>query len=134
MVKGGYSVEVTDKNSKKLIWEVAYDHVFEEGVELEELGLRGFDFNLFDEEREGCVGDDVKELPYFLMLIKLWPGYWEDQLHQMNKKVDKANGIGGAQNNGRFWKFQRFSRNEFWKIIGCLLSAPTFDLGGSRLC
>ena len=42
----------------------------EEGVEYEELGLRGFDFNLFDEEREGCVGDDVKELPYFLILVK----------------------------------------------------------------
>ena len=30
------------------------------GVEREELGLRGFDFNLFDEDREGCVGYDVK--------------------------------------------------------------------------
>ena len=41
----------------------------EEGIENEELGLQGFDFNLFDEEREGCVGDDVKELPYLLMLL-----------------------------------------------------------------
>ena len=48
----------------------------EEGVEHEELGRRGFDFNLFDEEREGCVGGDVKELPHSLMLMKLWPGYW----------------------------------------------------------
>ena len=35
------------------------------GVEYEELGPRGFDFNLLGEEREGCVGDDVKDLPYF---------------------------------------------------------------------
>ena len=35
----------------------------EEGVEHEEIGLRGFDFNLFDEDREGCVGDDMKDLP-----------------------------------------------------------------------
>ena len=32
----------------------------EVGVKREELGLRGLDFNLFDEEREGYVGDDVK--------------------------------------------------------------------------
>ena len=47
------------------------------GVEHEEIGLRGFYFNLFYEEREGCVGDNVKELPYLLMLMKLWPGDWE---------------------------------------------------------
>ena len=48
----------------------------EKGVEHEYLGLRGFGFNLFDKEREGCVGDDVKGLPYLLMLMKSWPGYW----------------------------------------------------------
>ena len=46
----------------------------EEGVEHEDQGLQGFDFDLFDEEREGCVGDDVKELTCLLMLMKLWPG------------------------------------------------------------
>ena len=77
LVKSGYWVEVSDKDWKRLIWEVVNDHVVEEGVENEEIGLQGFDFNLFDEEREGCVGDDVKELPYLLMLMKLWPGGWE---------------------------------------------------------
>ena len=57
-------VEVSEKDRRKVIWEVVDDHVVEEGVEHEELYLRGFDFNLFDEEREGCVGDDVKELTY----------------------------------------------------------------------
>ena len=52
----------------------------EEGVEHEELGQRGFDFNLFDEEREGCFGDDAKELPYLLMPMKLWTGNWEEHL------------------------------------------------------
>ena len=40
------------------------DHVVDAGIEYEELYLQGFDFNLFNEEREGCVGDDAKELPY----------------------------------------------------------------------
>ena len=46
----------------------------EEGVGHEELGIQGFGSNLFDEDGEGCVGDNVKEFTYFLMLIKLWPG------------------------------------------------------------
>ena len=30
-------------------------------------------------------------------------------------------------------KFWRFSSNEFWKNLGCLVSAPTFGIGGSGL-
>ena len=51
MVKVGYSVEVFDKDSNRVVWEIVDDHVVEEGVEREDLGLRGFDFNLFDYER-----------------------------------------------------------------------------------
>ena len=105
----------------------------EEGVEHEDLGLQCFDFDLFDEEREGCVDEDVKELPYLLMLMKLCPGYYEGQIYMINKKVDKDNGRGETQENGQFWKLRRFSRKKFWKNIGCLLSSPTFGLGGSRL-
>ena len=72
----------------------------EEGVEHEDLGLQSFDFNLFDEEREGCVGYNVKYFTYILMLIKLLPRYWEDQLYRINKKVDEDNGRGGTQENG----------------------------------
>ena len=63
----------------------------EEGVEHEDLGLRGFNFNLFNEEREILVGDNVKEFPCLLMFIKLWTGDWEKQLNRMNKKVDEDN-------------------------------------------
>ena len=51
----------------------------------------------------------------------------------MNKKVDEENGRGGTQDNGRFRKLQWFSRNQLWKNIGCILSAPNFGLGGLRL-
>ena len=34
--------------------------MFDEGFEHEDLGLRGFGFNFFYEEREVFVGDDVK--------------------------------------------------------------------------
>ena len=35
--------------------------------------------------------------------------------------------------NVRYRKVRRFYRNEFWKNIGCLVSAPTFGLGGLKL-
>ena len=47
----------------------------------------------------------------------------------MNKTVDEENGGEGTKEHGLFQKLRRFSRNEFWKSIGCILSAPTFVLG-----
>ena len=67
------------------------------------------------------------------MLIKLWPGDCISQLKRMNRKVDKENGKLLNKGNVRYRKVPHFSSNEFWKNIGCLFSAPTFGLGGSRL-
>ena len=67
------------------------------------------------------------------MLIKLWPGYWSSQLKTMNWKVDKDNGKALNKGNARYQKVRRFSRNEFWKNIGCLVSDPTFGIGWSRM-
>ena len=77
--------------------------------------------------REDCSG------PYLKMLIKLWPGYWINQLKRMNRKVDEENGKQRVKGNVRYRKVRRFSSCEFWKNIGCLVSAPTFGLGVSRL-
>ena len=121
LVKCGYLVEVYDKDGKKLIQEFLGELLVEEGVEHEELGLRGFDLNLFNEEWEGFVGDYVKELPYLLIIMKLWLEYWEEQLDRMNKKVYQYNGRGGTLENGQFWNICRFSRNELWNNIGCLV-------------
>ena len=52
-----------------------------------------------------------ENFPYLLMLIKVWPGYWEEHPDRINNKVDEDNGRGGNQENGQFWKLQRFSRN-----------------------
>ena len=50
IVKGGYSVEVVGHDRKKVFWEVVNDHVIEEPTDHDEIGLRGFDFNLFDKD------------------------------------------------------------------------------------
>ena len=79
-----------------------------------------------------CWGK-CERVTFFLMLMKLWPGDWEEQLDHMNKISDENNERGGTQKNGQFRKLRWFSRKNVWKNIGCFLSAPTFGLGGSRL-
>ena len=63
------------------------------------------------------------------MLIHLWPGYWISQLKRMNRKLDEDNGKALNKGNVRCRKDRRFSINEFWKNIGCLVSAPAFGIG-----
>ena len=72
-----------------MLWELVDDHVVEEPSDHEEIGLRGFYFNVFDEYEEGVVREGSSEFPYLLMLIKLWSGYWVTQLKTMNRKVDE---------------------------------------------
>ena len=55
MVKGRYLVEVVGHDKNKVLWEVVKYHEVEEPTDHEEIGLRGFDFNVFDEDEEGVV-------------------------------------------------------------------------------
>ena len=55
LVKGGYLVEFVGHDKKKFFWEVVEDHVVEEPTDHKEIGLRGFDFNVFDQYEEGVV-------------------------------------------------------------------------------
>ena len=59
-------------------------HVVEDPTDYEEIGLRGLDFNIFDEDEEGVVREGSSDFTYLLMLIKLWPGDRMTQLKTMN--------------------------------------------------
>ena len=115
-----------------MLWGVVGDHVVEDPSDHKDIGLRGFDFNIFDEDKEGVVREGCSE-PYLNFLIKPWPGYWIDQLKRMNLKSDEENGKQLVKGNVWYCKVRRFSSCEFWKNIGCLVSAPTFGFGMSRL-
>ena len=64
-------MEVVSHDKKKMLWGVVNDNVVEEPTDHEEIGLRGFDFNVFDKDEEGVVREGSSEFPYILMLIKL---------------------------------------------------------------
>ena len=67
------------------------------------------------------------------MLIKLSPGNWKTQVKRMNHKVDEENGKSLVKGRVQYQNFLRFSSNEIRKNIGCLVSDPTFGLGGSMM-
>ena len=67
------------------------------------------------------------------MLFNLWPGDFMTRLKVINQNLDEENGKASNKGNVRYRKVHQFSSNKFWKNIGCLVSAPTFGLGGSRL-
>ena len=73
------------------------------------------------------------DFTYLLMLINLWPGDCKTQLKSTNQKVDSENGKALNKGNIRYRKVCWLSSNEFWKNIGCIVSAPTFGIGGLRL-
>ena len=91
LVKGGYLVDFFGPDKKKFNWEVVDDHVVEEPTDHEEIGLRGFSFNGFDQDEEGVVIEGFSEFPYLLILIKLWTGDLMTQLKRTNEKVDEDN-------------------------------------------
>ena len=86
-MKNKYLVEVLGHDKIKVLWEVVGDRVVKEPIDQEYIGLRGFDSNIFDEGKEGVMREGCSE-PYLKMLVKLWPGYWIDQLKRMNRNVD----------------------------------------------
>ena len=124
---------MSGSDGKRAVWEVLYGHVVEGVKECDEIGQQGFGLNFFGEDKEEVVREVLSEYPYLLMQMTLWYEYWKNQLERMNMKADEENGQDVGMVNGRDQKVWQFSSNEFGKNIGCLVSAPTFDLGGYRL-
>ena len=48
----------------------------------------------------------------------------------MNIKLEEDNGKDVGMVNVQDWKFWRFSSNEFWTNVVCLVLDPNFGLGG----
>ena len=55
LVKGKYLVEFFGHDKKKVLWEVVDDHVVKAQSDHEDIGLWGFDFNIFDKYEERVV-------------------------------------------------------------------------------
>ena len=82
-------MEVVGHYGKEVLWGVVGHHVVEDPTDHDEIGLRGFYSNLFDEYEKGVGREGSSEFTYLLMLIKLWPRNWKTQIKRINQRMDK---------------------------------------------
>ena len=107
------------------------DHVIDEKEEYKEIGLRGLDYSLFEEKKGRDKQEGLDGFPYLKHLIKLWPGDWEKQMEKINEAVTMKNCV--TVNGGGKRQVKKFTRQEFWKCIGCILWAVTYGKKGRNL-
>ena len=63
-----------------IIWNCVKDNTIKENEEYESIGLRGFDYKIFEEERDGVILEGLYGYPYLNHLINLWPGDWVNHM------------------------------------------------------
>ena len=74
-----------------IVWTCVKDHIINENDTYEAIGLRGFDYKLFQEEEGGGTREGLDGYPYLNNIIKLWPGDLDNQMSKMNKAVGMKN-------------------------------------------
>ena len=78
--------------------------------------------------RAGGKLEGLDGSPYLKHLIKLWPSDWEMHMEKMKTAVCTKNCV--SSNGGGERQVKKFTRKEFWKFIGCILSAATYGKKG----
>jgi hypothetical protein len=96
--------------------------------EYERTGLIGINFpELFSSSNAGAVHN----LPYLKLLQKIWPGDWEQHLHQINQRIAAENALNHGKKN--YKAVNPLSKHEWWRFIGIIISAGPQCKGGSKL-
>ena len=86
-------VSVPHPKGKNIVWTCMTDHIIDEKDQYEAIGLRGFDYKLFDEEEGGGTREGLDGYPYLRHIIQLWPGDWVKQMAKMNEAVGMKNRV-----------------------------------------
>ena len=113
-----------------MLWEVVDDHVLEDKTDHDEIGLRGFYFNLFDKDEKGVGREGSSEFPYLLMLMKLWHVDWKTKSKRVNLKVDEDNGNQMGIGNIWYRKVCHFQAMNFGRTLVVSFQLLPLVLGG----
>ena len=107
------------------------DHIIDEKRDYKYIGLRGFDYKLFEEEYGGENREELDEYPYLKHLIQFWPGDWVKYMAKMNEAVGMNNRF--TMDEGGKQTVLPFRRQEFCKFVGCVLWTITYGKRGHKL-
>ena len=73
----------------------------------------------------------MSHFPYLLVLIEIWSGDKKKLLVRTKKRLGEENVL--LTRKIRIRKVHRFSRNDFYKNIDCIILMLAFGAGGGRL-
>ena len=90
--------------------------IIDEKEDYKDIGLRGFDYKLFEEEDGRGTREVLYGFSYLKHLIQLWPGDWVRQMKKINEVVGMKNSF--TVDRGGKNIVSPFKRQEFWKFIG----------------
>ena len=74
-----FLVSVPHPKGGVIVWTCVKDHILDKKEDYKEIGMRGFDYSLFEEKDGGEKQEGLDGYPYLKHLIKLWPGDWVRQ-------------------------------------------------------
>ena len=69
-------VSVPHPKGAAIFWTCVKDQVIDEKEDYKEIGLLGFDYQLFEEEEGRGKQEGLDGYPYLKHLIQLWTDYW----------------------------------------------------------
>ena len=75
-MKRDFSVSVPHPKGGAIVWTCVKDHIIDEKEDYKDIGLRGFDYKLFEEEEGGGTREGLYGYPYFKHIIPLRTGDW----------------------------------------------------------
>ena len=130
LITRSFSVSVPHPKGGKMFWTCVKDHIIEEKDNYKEIRLRGFKYTLFEEEEGRGKLEGLERYPYLKHLIKFWPGDWEKHMEKI-EVVTMKNRV--TLNGGGKRQIKKFTRQEFWKCIVCILLAVTYGKKGRKL-
>ena len=91
MIKRDFLVSVPHPKGGSIVWTCVKDHITNENEDHKDIGLRGFDYKLFEVEEGGGTKKVLDDHPYLKHIIHLWPGDWVKQMTKMNGAVGIKN-------------------------------------------
>ena len=84
-------MSVPHRKGREIVCTCVKDHIIDEKEDHKDIGLRGFDYTLFEEEEGGGAREGLYGYTYLKHLIQLCLGDWVKQMEKTNKAVDMKN-------------------------------------------
>ena len=125
LIKREFFVSVSHPKGGAIVWTCMKYHTIDEKQDYKDIGLRGFDYKLFEEEGGGGNREGLDGYTYLKHIIQLGQDHWLNQIAKTNEAFGMNNYF--TMEGGGRRLVRPFRRQQFWKYIGCILLAVTYE-------